>query len=70
MTTLAGIDVSASGQGGAFSFAAWRGEIAFAGVKITQDLDYADPDAARNIAGAHALGIPVIGYRARRDAEG
>lgn len=60
--TLSGIDVSAAGQGPAFSFAPYRGKIAFAGVKISQDLDFADPFAARNIANAHALGIPVIGY--------
>lgn len=62
MTTLQGIDVSAAGQGGAFPWGIYRGKIAFAGVKISQATDYADPDAARNVAGCRSLGIPVIGY--------
>jgi GH25 family lysozyme M1 (1,4-beta-N-acetylmuramidase) len=62
MTTLSGIDVSASGQGASFDWAAYRGKISFAGIKISQDLDYADPDAARNTADARAIGASVIGY--------
>jgi lysozyme len=60
--TLNGIDVSASGQGDSFSFAPYRNKIAFAGVKVSEGVTYADPDAARNIAGARSLGIPVLAY--------
>lgn len=60
--TLAGIDVSAAGQGGAFPWADWKGKIAFAGVKISEGTGFADPDAARNIEQARAIGVAVIGY--------
>lgn len=60
--TLAGIDVSAAGQGAAFPWSSYKGKIQFAGVKISQATDYGDPDAKANIAQAHALGLPVIGY--------
>jgi GH25 family lysozyme M1 (1,4-beta-N-acetylmuramidase) len=60
--TLAGIDVSAIGQGDAFDWAAWKGRIAFAGIKVSEGLGYADPDAKRNIAGARSIGAAVIGY--------
>lgn len=62
MTTLNGIDVSAAGQGASFPWASWKGKIQFAGIKISEGLDYADPDAARNIAGARSIGAAVIGY--------
>lgn len=57
-----GIDVSAAGQGAGFPWESYRGKIDFAGVKISEGLGYADPYAKANAAGAHALGIPVIGY--------
>lgn len=69
MTTLPGIDVSAAGQGATFPWGIYRGKIAFAGVKISQATDYADPDAARNVAGCRSLGIPVIGYHFITTAE-
>lgn len=59
---LSGIDVSAAGQGPNFPWASYRGKIDFAGVKISEGLTFADPDAARNIAGARSIGVPVIGY--------
>lgn len=60
--TLQGIDVSAAGQGAAFNWQAWKGRIAFAGIKISEGTSYADPDAARNIAGARSIGCMVIAY--------
>jgi GH25 family lysozyme M1 (1,4-beta-N-acetylmuramidase) len=66
---LNGIDVSAAGQGPNFNWPAYRGKIAFAGVKISEGLNYADPDAARNIAGCRSLGIPAIGYHFVHAAE-
>lgn len=62
MTTLPGIDVSAAGQGANFDWPSWRGRIAFAAVKVSEGLIYADPYAARNIAGARSIGCAVIGY--------
>jgi lysozyme len=62
MTTLAGIDVSAAGQGPDFPWQQYKNKIGFAGVKISEGTTYADPDAKANVAQAHALGIPVIGY--------
>ena len=58
--TLAGIDIS-SYQGN-FDWEAWEGKIQFAGVKITEGCYFADPFAAQNVAGAHRIGIPVLGY--------
>lgn len=60
--TLSGIDVSAAGQGAAFNWQAWKGRVQFAGIKISEGTSYADPDAARNIAGARGIGAMVIGY--------
>lgn len=60
--TLAGIDVSAAGQGANFNWQAWKGKIAFAGIKISEGLAYADPDAARNIEQARAIGAVPMGY--------
>jgi GH25 family lysozyme M1 (1,4-beta-N-acetylmuramidase) len=60
--TLAGIDVSAVGQGGSFNWSAWKGKIQFAGIKISEGTTYADPDAARNIAGGRSVGAAVMGY--------
>lgn len=60
MTTLQGIDVS--NVNGPVNWEAWRGKIQFAGVKISEGCWFADQLAAQNVAGAHAIGIPVIGY--------
>jgi len=60
--TIAGIDVSAAGQGADFNWAAWRGKIGFAAIKISEGTGYADPYAKRNIAGARSIGCAVIGY--------
>ena len=60
--TLAGIDVSAAGQGANFPWASYKGKIAFAGIKVSEGLTYADPDAKANIAAARSLGLVVIGY--------
>lgn len=60
--TLAGIDVSAAGQGAAFNWAPYRGEVSFAFTKISEGLNYADPSAARNIATMRAEGIVPGGY--------
>jgi GH25 family lysozyme M1 (1,4-beta-N-acetylmuramidase) len=59
---LNGIDVSAAGQGASFPWPQYRNKIQFAGVKISEGTGFADPDAARNIAGARSLGATVIGY--------
>lgn len=61
MTTLAGIDVS-NNNGAAFDWAAWKGKISFAGVKITEGLDFTDPDGARNMEGARGIGAVRIAY--------
>lgn len=58
--TLNGIDVS--NLQGVFNWEAYRGKIAFAGVKITEGCWFADQYAARNVAGAHSIGAAVIGY--------
>ena len=60
MTVLQGFDVS--NVNGPIHWEAWRGKIQFAGVKITEGCWFADQFAAQNVAGAHALGLPVIGY--------
>jgi lysozyme len=60
--TLAGIDVSAAGQGANFPWASYKGKIAFAGIKISEGTTFADPDAARNIAGARSIGAIPLGY--------
>ena len=59
--TLAGIDVS-NLQGNAFDWEAWKGKIAFAGIKVSEGLDYSDPDAPRNMAGAKGIGVVRMGY--------
>lgn len=58
---LNGIDVS-NYQGAAFDWPSWRGKIGFAGVKVSEGLDFADLDAARNIAGARSIGAVPMGY--------
>jgi lysozyme len=68
--TLAGIDVSAAGQGATFDWAAYQGKISFAGIKISEGLTFADPDAARNIAGARSIGATAMGYHFLHSAEG
>lgn len=60
--TLPGIDVSHIGQGSAFNWEAWRGKIAFAGIKATQGTSFRDPDLERNISGASSIGAKVMGY--------
>lgn len=60
--SLAGIDVSGIGQGDSFNWEAWRGKIAWAGVKITEGTGFADPDAARDVNGARSIGVGVVGY--------
>lgn len=60
--TLSGIDVSAVGQGANFNWSAYKGKIAFAGIKISEGTGFADPDAARNIAGARGIGAVPMGY--------
>lgn len=62
MLGLPGIDVSAAGQGANFPWASYKGKIAFAGVKISEDLDFIDPDAKANIAGARSIGAIPMGY--------
>lgn len=68
--TLAGIDVSAAGQGANFDWATFAGEISFAGIKISEGLTFADPDAARNIAGARSIGAAVMGYHFLHSGDG
>jgi len=58
--TLQGIDVS--NVNGTVDWEAWRGKIQFAGVKVSEGLNFADPDARANIAGARSIGAAVIGY--------
>lgn len=60
--TLPGIDVSAIGQGAAFNWEAWRGKIAFAGIKATQGLTFKDPDFNRNMNGAREIGAARMPY--------
>jgi GH25 family lysozyme M1 (1,4-beta-N-acetylmuramidase) len=62
MIALAGIDVSAIGQGVHFNWGAWRGKIAFAGIKISEGTGFADPAARANIAGARSIGAVPMGY--------
>lgn len=59
--TLNGIDVS-SWQGPAFDWAAWRGKISFAGVKVSEGLAVADPDGPRNVTGARGIGAVPMAY--------
>lgn len=58
--TLAGIDVS--NYQGAFDWPSWRGKVQFAGIKISEGAGYADPFAARNVAGARSIGVMPMGY--------
>lgn len=58
--TLAGIDTS--NVNGTVDWPSYKGKIQFAGVKISEGLTFADPDALRNIAGARSIGCAVIGY--------
>lgn len=59
---LSGIDVSAAGQGTAFNWAPYRGQVQFAFTKISEGLTFADSTAARNIAQMRADGITPGGY--------
>lgn len=58
--TLAGIDVS--NVNGPVNWLAWKGKISFAGIKVSEGLNFADADAKANIAGARSVGAAVIGY--------
>jgi GH25 family lysozyme M1 (1,4-beta-N-acetylmuramidase) len=60
--TLPGIDVSAIGQGAGFNWGAWKGKIAFAGIKATQGLSFEDPDYSRNMSGAFSIGAARMSY--------
>lgn len=61
MTTLNGIDVSQAGQG-VFNWTPYRGKVQFAFTKVSEGLNFSDPDALRNIAQMRALGITPGGY--------
>lgn len=58
---LQGIDVS-NLNGQPFPWPAYHGKIQFAGVKISEGVNFADQDAATNIAGARAIGAIPMGY--------
>lgn len=58
--TLAGIDTS--NVNGTVDWPSYKGKIQFAGVKVSEGLTFADPDAKANIAGARSIGAAVIGY--------
>jgi GH25 family lysozyme M1 (1,4-beta-N-acetylmuramidase) len=60
--TLAGIDVSAVGQGPAFPWESYRGKISFAGIKVSENTGFTDPDAARNITGARSIRALPMAY--------
>ena len=60
MSMLNGIDVS--NVNGPVDWAAYRGKIGFAGVKVSEGCWFSDPLASVNIAACRSLGIPVIGY--------
>lgn len=60
--SLHGIDVSAIGQGPNFDWEAYRGKIAFAGIKISEDVIFADSDAYHNIKGADAIAAIPMAY--------
>lgn len=66
--TLNGIDVS--NVNGPFNWAAWRGRIDFAFVKITEGTGFADGQAAANIAAARKMGIVVGGYHFLHNGDG
>lgn len=55
--TLTGIDVSATGQGLDFDWAAWHGKIQFAYAKATEGTSFRDPAFAVNWAAMRSLGI-------------
>ena len=60
--TLAGIDVSAAGQGANFPWGQYHGRVQFAFAKVSEGLTYADPDARANIAQMRSLGLVAGGY--------
>lgn len=60
--SLAGIDVSAIGQGANFDWEPYRGKIQFAGIKISEDVNFADIDAHRNLKGADTIGAVPMAY--------
>jgi len=61
VTTLAGIDVS-NFQGPHFNWAAYKGKVQFAGIKVTESTNFADIDARTNIAGAVSVGALPMAY--------
>lgn len=66
--TLAGIDVSAIGQGTAFDWVPYKGKIAFAYAKATEGTGFADPAFTRNYAQMRAEGIVPGAYHFLRPA--
>lgn len=58
--TLAGIDVS--NVNGTVDWEAWRGKIAFAGIKVSEGLTFADQFAAANVRGARSIGAVPMAY--------
>lgn len=67
--TLAGIDVSAIGQGTAFNWGAYRGRIQFAFAKATEGITFTDPAFTGNYAQMRALGIVPGAYHFLRPAD-
>lgn len=62
MATTNGIDVSAIGQGINFDWNPYRDKIGFAGIKVSESVNFADPAARRNISGARAIKAMPMAY--------
>lgn len=58
--TLNGIDVS--NVNGTVDWEAWRGKIAFAGIKVSEGLTFTDQFAHANVAGARSIGAVPMAY--------
>lgn len=58
--TLNGIDVS--NVNGPVDWEAWRGKIGFAGVKVSEGLNFTDRNAEVNIRGARSIGAVPMAY--------
>lgn len=58
--TLNGIDVS--NNNGTVDWEAWRGKIAFAGIKVSEGLNFTDQYAAANVRGARSVGAVPMAY--------
>lgn len=65
---LNGIDIS--NVNGPVNWAAWRGKIDFAWVKVTEGTFFADQQAAHNIAMARRTGLMVGGYHFLHNGDG